>query len=149
MVLKGYYIQMKNGRENIEKNKGFIKRNITRVVVLGILVGVGVMGLEFYEAKQDQRVKAEKNRIIYNQAEKNGTTLITEDEAKQIAFESAEVPAELVKYLTVQLDTDRDVIKGSGYVYEIEFVYNSLEYEYEVDAIDGTILDTNVDSWHD
>ncbi|MBP3887370.1 MAG: PepSY domain-containing protein [Cellulosilyticum sp.] len=140
---------MKDMREYTGQNKGMVKRIITWGVTLGILIGVGAVGLEFYENKQDERVQAERNRIIYSQAEQNGTTLISEDAAKQIAFESAGVQAELVKYLKVQLDTDREIIKGSGYVYEIEFVYNGLEYDYEVDAIEGIVLDANVDSWHD
>ncbi|MDD2364192.1 MAG: PepSY domain-containing protein, partial [Eubacteriales bacterium] len=62
------------------------------------------------------------------------------DRATSIAFSHAEVNAEEVRELEVELDTD------DGYlIYEVEFKHNNTEYEYDIDAISGKILKFETD----
>ncbi len=67
--------------------------------------------------------------------------LITEEEAKAIAFEAAGVDAEDVKLLKVRLDYDDGI-----YEYEVDFRIGSAEeYEYTINAATGKIIDFDYD----
>lgn len=61
--------------------------------------------------------------------------VIGEARAKSIALSHAGASADLVRKLEIKLDEDDDRL-----VYEIEFVYDGTEYEYEIDAYSGEIL---------
>jgi uncharacterized membrane protein YkoI len=63
------------------------------------------------------------------------TAGITEDEAKQIAFDDAQVAAEDVLYQWIKLD-----FEDGRQVYEVEFYAGNTEYDYEIDANNGTII---------
>ena len=68
---------------------------------------------------------------------------LTEDQAFAIALEHAGLTAEQVSYLNAHLDRD-----DGRWVYEIEFRKGRTEYEYEVRASDGKIVDYDKD-WDD
>ena len=63
------------------------------------------------------------------------STDIGESAAKEIAFTDAGISAEQVQYLWSKIDYD----DGKA-VYDVEFVVNGVEYDYEIDAVSGTIL---------
>ena len=63
------------------------------------------------------------------------STDIGESAAKEIAFTDAGISAEQVQYLWSKMDYDN----GKA-VYDVEFVVNGVEYDYEIDAVSGTIL---------
>lgn len=63
------------------------------------------------------------------------STDIGESAAKEIAFTDAGISAEQVQYLWSKMDYD----DGKA-VYDVEFVVNGVEYDYEIDAVRGTIL---------
>ncbi len=65
----------------------------------------------------------------------NTTTEITEDRAKEIAFTHAGVKADDVKGLKAERERDDGVVK-----YEIEFYADGIEYDYEINAVTGTII---------
>ena len=65
---------------------------------------------------------------------------ITLDEAKAIALQDAGLKESQVQFYNVKLTQD-DGIR----IYEVEFYYNHREYEYEIKASDGTILDLDID----
>ena len=65
-------------------------------------------------------------------------TKITADQAKEIAVKRAGVPG--ARYTKVKLDYEH-----GRYEYEIEFLYNGYEYDVEVDANTGHILDFDVE----
>ena len=72
------------------------------------------------------------------------STDIGESAAKEIAFTDAGISAEQVQYLWSKMDYD----DGKA-VYDVEFVVNGVEYDYEIDAVSGTILsvDQEVDNY--
>ena len=63
-----------------------------------------------------------------------------EEEAMQAALDYAGLKAEQVTFTKVQMDRD-----DGRQVYEIEFVYNGIEYEMNVDILTGRIFDTDKD----
>lgn len=58
--------------------------------------------------------------------------------AKQTAIDHAGVPGADIREYKCVLENDDGVI-----LYEIEFKYNNYEYEYEINATDGTIIDSS------
>lgn len=147
--MKGYYIEMKSINEFREANGRLVKRIIIGVITLGLLVGIGAVGIEYYEMKQEQRANAEISKILSTQAQNTGLELITQEEAKQIALNSANVQEDKVKGLSVQLDLNENYVQGRQYIYEVRFIYNGLEYEYDIDAVAGNIIYTDVEHWDD
>ncbi len=66
------------------------------------------------------------------------STEITEEQAKQIAFEHAQIQEPDVTYQKIKKDYDDGIS-----VYEIEFRAGNKEYEYDIKADDGQILKTD------
>lgn len=64
------------------------------------------------------------------------SSYIGTDRAKEIALSHAGVNASEASFKKVE--TDRD---DGRYVYELEFYVDRVEYEYEIDAVSGDILD--------
>lgn len=65
---------------------------------------------------------------------------ITLDQAKDIALKNSNLSKDQVAFTKTKLDYD------DGYSeYEIEFVYNYIDYEYTIDAVTGKILDFEKD----
>lgn len=60
---------------------------------------------------------------------------IGEEKAKQAAFSHAKVQESAVTSLKVKLDYD-----DGRMVYDVDFYVGNQEYDYEIDAVDGTVL---------
>lgn len=60
---------------------------------------------------------------------------IGEAKAKEAAFSHAGVSESSVQLLTVELDCD-----DGRMVYDVEFYADNIEYDYEIDALNGTVL---------
>ena len=72
----------------------------------------------------------------------DGSTAITEDQAREIALADAGLTAEEVTFLKTQLDRD-----DGRLVYDVEFyTADYTEYDYEIDAADGTVLSSDLDA---
>jgi uncharacterized membrane protein YkoI len=71
----------------------------------------------------------------------SSTNYISEAKAKAQALAHAKVNESHVINCTVELDKDDD-----GAVYEIEFETSSTEYDYVIDAIHGTVLESDSES---
>lgn len=72
------------------------------------------------------------------------TNYISADKAQSIALQHAGVSASDATFRKAHLDRDDGI-----YVYEIEFVSGDLEYDYEIHATTGAILDWDRDSIYD
>lgn len=125
-----------------------------------------------YEYKIDARTDTEGGRIIYtdfkhftngitddnnsnnsNNSNTNGsnnngnnatTASIPLDEAKNIALTNANLTEDAVKFLKTELDHENGVL-----VYEIDFTYDTYEYDYKIDANTGEIVSYDRDSIYD
>ena len=65
----------------------------------------------------------------------SSASYITADEAEQSALSHAGISSSDVSYITCELDFDDGIM-----VYEVEFVSGNTEYEYDINAIDKSVL---------
>lgn len=70
-----------------------------------------------------------------NTPSSNTANYISKDEAKAAALKHAGVTAEAIRDYSCELDIDFGKAR-----YEIDFESNGVEYEYEIDALTGTVL---------
>ena len=70
------------------------------------------------------------------------TSYLDETKVKELVFQHAGVDAGNIKNIKIKLDKEDD---DNVAVYEIEFKIGKVEYEYEVDAITGSILKSQVE----
>ena len=75
-----------------------------------------------------------------NDTKQDQTSLISLDEAKEIALSHASLKPSDVIFTKSKLDKDDGV-----YVYEIEFKYNKMEYEYKIDAKTGKVIEVEIE----
>lgn len=68
------------------------------------------------------------------------SSYIGEDKAMQIALENAEVSQEELLFSQAKLDSDDGI-----WIYDVEFYAGNKEYDYEIDAVNGTILSFDYD----
>lgn len=93
----------------------------------------------------------ELNILINNNMNKNEevTTIgspsknkyISVNEVKNIVFKSAGVKENSVSNLEIEFDYDDSIM-----VYDVEFISNNIEYDYEVDAISGKIVKSEIEN---
>ena len=75
----------------------------------------------------------------------NGVTAsISLDEAKNIALTDAGLDINSVQFTREELEHDNHTL-----VYELEFFYNNIEYDYEINATTGDIISYDKDSIYD
>lgn len=65
----------------------------------------------------------------------SSASYITADEAEQAALSHAGISSSDVSYITCELDFDDGIM-----VYEVEFISGNTEYEYDINAIDKSVL---------
>lgn len=106
--------------------------------------GVAVYEVEFYFGRTEYSydINAKTGAVIKAEIDKNETSLPDPDaayigkaKAKQIAFKAAGVEEANASRVKVKFDFDDGAAK-----YEIEFHADGFEYEYEIDALSGTVL---------
>ena len=140
---------IKNIKVIKKPSKKLVKRLVLTGFVFSILIASGAVALETVEAKQEQKANKAMITIVSKQAKEAGITLITEEEAKQVALQEVALKEDQVKHLEVKLEMDEDDVLPTQYVYEVEFVHNGLEYEITIDGAEKTVVHTEVDSWND
>lgn len=153
--------------------KKTIKRGITMLSGVAVLAIAGIFAMEHLEVKAEQKEEEAKYQIASSQAAEAGISIITSDEAKEIALNAASLKEEQVKYLEVDFDMETPDVyddhdedcddrknntntNNTGeqtqastspqYVYEVEFSYNGLEYDFEIDGVTKQVLQFEVDS---
>lgn len=81
---------------------------------------------------------------VTNQTTASTSTTITLEDAKAAALRNAGLASANVTWKKVKPDYD-----DGRLIYEGEFIYNNMEYEFEIDAATGMILDWEVESIFD
>ncbi len=92
----------------------------------------------------DLNLLIQQNGIELDEVKRRGqasdATYITADAAKLAALAEAGITEENVTKLKVKMDCEHRVM-----VYEVEFTYDGIEYEYEIHATTGEILDSEIE----
>lgn len=70
-----------------------------------------------------------------DETQNSNTERISAEKAKEIALNHAGLSADKVSFFKAELDNDDGI-----YVYEIEFIHERMDYEYEINAVSGTII---------
>lgn len=80
----------------------------------------------------------EPTKVAQAETEGGGSEYITAEQAKKSALENAGIPSENAEFMQVRLNTKEGVS-----VYELQFVSESQEYDYAVNALTGEIISMN------
>lgn len=114
---------------------------------------LGIGGATYADFLKERQAKEIEQRLVLNQASKNGLKLISSEEAKEIAIKTAEINSTEVQYIKVKLEQEDDykIVKGKKiqYVYEVEFLHNGFEYDFDIDAETKEVLKSKVEPWND
>lgn len=86
---------------------------------------------DYYDINQGSK----NNNTVNQQTVNNSPANITEDQAKNIALEHANLNSRQVTFVRSEMDFDDGVQS-----YDIEFYHNNMEYNYEIDASTGNII---------
>lgn len=90
---------------------------------------------------ENYNISQEQNKIENNNSNLNSNEVsISEEKAKEIVLNNANLTIDQVTFKKVEMDFDNGIKK-----YDIEFYYNNKEYSYEIDASTGSILEYDID----
>lgn len=112
----------------------------SRQIVLELEAGSALPNNEFLEHMAMSAQKAVEEYKLNSEVTVEGDTYLSLDEAKEIAFKHAGVDGTKAIFDDEELDTDDGVLK-----YELEFKINGNEYEYDIHAITGEVLEFDID----
>ncbi len=93
----------------------------------------------------EYEINAVTGTIIKFEADKNEdpditVSIISKEEAKTKALEHSKADPSKVRFEKIELETDEGRVS-----YEVEFTVNGIEYEYDIDAYSGEIMDFKTD----
>ena len=128
-------LNLSNLEANVNGNrKSLVKRAIVEAAALSVVRSSAVIYADRREDKIDQQIYEK----IREEAKADGITLISEDDAKKIAFDDAKVQESDVKYLEIALD---DELKSDDYYEQKYDLYEDAEdraeAQYERDYYDN------------
>lgn len=92
---------------------------------------------------ENSEIIQENNTGNENNDSDNKDNNITLEKAKEMALEDAGLSAEEVEFIKSNVDSENQSI------YDIEFIYNEKEYDYEIDKNTGLIVEKNIDAIYD
>lgn len=108
-----------------------------------------VYEVEFFtESKEyDYKIDAITGEIVSYDFDIEGfeNNFIGQEKAEQIALNHAQLTKQQVESIENELDADEDEYEGR-WKYQIEFRYGNKEYEYDIDAQTGEMIDYSVDN---
>ncbi len=130
-----------------KENKNLKNIIILLVIVIVLLIGFGIFFIiEFHEEREDihDLSRDRVNNFVpskdideddYFNSTPDNQNYITKDQALDIALNDASMSKNNVYDIDIELD-----YKYGKTVYEVDFDYQSMEYEYYIDALTGTII---------
>ncbi|MDR2939078.1 MAG: PepSY domain-containing protein [Clostridiales bacterium] len=96
---------------------------------------------QILEVDQDKKNNSNKNNSSQAQQQIiNPAGYIGEEKAKSIALSNGGLTAQQINKIKVELDKE-----DGKMIYEVEFKNGQMEYEYEIDAVTGTILKSDIE----
>ena len=117
------------------------KLSVLLSVLLIITLFVGCGG-DKVKAPPSSSTPASPNAPVETPPKGEPSGRITEDRAKEIAFERAGVNAADASRVSVEYDYDDD--RGL-WEYSVEFYVGATEYDVEIDAVSGVVLEFDKD----
>lgn len=115
-----------------------MKRNLAILLVTAFLCSVFMSGCGTTTSSGDT-TSAESPLVDENTTGNN--TALSEEDAKNIALKDAGLNEADVQRLNIHKDYDDGHLE-----YEVEFYVGQKEYEYEIDAADGGIINKDIDN---
>ena len=109
------------------------KSLIGAATVTCMLFAAGMTGVPYYGSSFVAKSKVSKSY--------KATKKITADEAKRIALAHAKLAEKDVTFVKVELELE----DNNRYKYDVDFYSGNVEYDYEIDAVSGTILSSDKD----
>ncbi len=119
------------------------KSTMAMAALLGVSVigGAALCGMEASATEVTAPDKSVEQRKQTPKKKKPAKNYISVDKAKEAALKHAGLAATAVTFTKAKLDKDDGKVK-----YEVEFYSGQKEYEYEIDAHTGKVLESSVDS---
>ena len=126
--------------------KELAKMKVSDIANLVVQKGIDIRDIVDYDSDdsiweniEDIDEDARENAVSTSAAINSAKNISVED-AKQIAFAHAKIAQSGVTFIKAKLDTE-----DGRQVYDIEFYSGNTEYDYEIDAISGEIVSSDMD----
>lgn len=162
-------------KEKLNLNKKKVVGASVGVAVVALMVGSLAIYEEYRENKIEQKIYAqmindinsgkftvessesvsntENNSNVQgnsvsteNNTQSNEIKTISRTEALNIALNDLNINENDAKHVEISLDYDYDKRSNQRtYIYEIEFIYDWIEYSYDIDAVTGQIVGMEMD----
>ena len=113
---------------------------------VAIIGGVAAISLAKLEKVQEEKSYEAMVTMANNQNQESGVLLMSKEEAKQLALQTAGLAEDAVKYLEVELELAEDRYPANRYIYQVEFTHDGLDYEFDIDGLAKTVLHSEVES---
>ena len=119
-----------------------MKRKILTMSTLALVCGINVACNSNTSANVNANTNISQENITSqtNISNNNIDTKITQEKAKEIALNHANLSQNDVTFIKSNLDYD-DAIKA----YDVEFYHNNQEYDYKIDTNSGAIIEYDLD----
>ena len=125
-----------------------MKKILLTTIIMGMgagLIGCTQASQNSAQTAQNNTQTVQSNESVNTQtnntvAKENKGSKITLDEAKKIALNHANLTSKEVSFINAEADMDNGVE-----FYDIEFYSNNKEYDYEISAADGKIIEYDYD----
>ena len=122
----------------MKKFNGLSKGFMGVATVACLLFAAGVTGVPYYGSVGIEAVGVAKKANKSNKA--NKAKKISADKAKKIALGDAKLAEKDVTFVKVELE-----LEDNRLVYDVEFYSGNVEYDYDIDAVSGTIVSADKD----
>ena len=122
----------------MKKFNGSSKGFMGVATVACLLFAAGLTGVPYYGSVGTEAVGVAKKANKSNKA--NKAKKISADKAKKIALGDAKLAEKDVTFVKVELE-----LEDNRLVYDVEFYSGNVEYDYDIDAVSGTIVSADKD----
>ena len=115
-------------------NKGII--GVTTVACVLLAAGIAYGNNYVSNSNANSAKQGAANAV----AGTNTAKKITADEAKNIALAHAKLAQKVVTFVKAELETDNNRL-----IYDVDFYSGNVEYDYDIDAVTGEIISSDLD----